>query len=89
MAQGDILKKVQDVERDYRIKNWKSEPYHQYKNYAGKYQLIKFYVNIIMNRLGVKPCKRIPPDKTEGELEVNAVWWELHKMILVRAIGEC
>ena len=36
----------------------------------------------------LKPCKRTPPDKPEDEIEINTVWWELRKMIIVRAIGE-
>ena len=56
MAQEEISKKVKDILRNYRIKDWQSEPYHQHQNFAErKYQMIKSYVNTIMNRTGAIP----------------------------------
>ena len=55
-AQVEILKWVHDILRAYAISNWQSEPYHQHQNfYERRCQVIKNYVNNIMNRLGVPP----------------------------------
>ena len=52
-AQVEISKKVVDILRSYKISDWQSEPHHQHQNYfERRYQVIKNYVNNIMNRVG-------------------------------------
>ena len=55
-AQVEISKKVKDILRNYCIEDWQSEPHHQQQNFAErKYQVVKSYVNNIMNRTGAWP----------------------------------
>ena len=55
-AQVEISKKVNDILRNYRIEDWQSEPHHQHQNFAERrYQMVKSYVNLIMNRTGAIP----------------------------------
>ena len=52
-AQVEISKKVNDILRNYCIDDWQSEPHHQHQNFAERrYQMVKAYVNNIMNRTG-------------------------------------
>ena len=52
-AQVEVSKKVQDILRNYCIEDWQSEPHHQHQNIAErKYQVVKSFVNNIMNRTG-------------------------------------
>ena len=52
-AQVEISKKVNDILRNYCIEDWQSEPHHQHQNIAErKYQVMKSFVNNIMNRTG-------------------------------------
>jgi len=52
-ARVEISTKVMDILRGYCIDSWQSKPYQQNQNYFERlYQVIKSYVNNIMNRTG-------------------------------------
>jgi hypothetical protein len=56
-AQVEISKKVKDLLRAYRIKDYQSEPHHQHQNFAeNRYGTVKRWVNTIMNRTGATPA---------------------------------
>ena len=55
-AQAEISNKVADILRSYCIKDWQSEPDHQWQNFAERaYQDIKRYTNWILNTSGAPP----------------------------------
>lgn len=59
-AQVEVSKKANDILRNYCIDDWQSEPHHQLQNIAErKYQVVKAYVNNIMNRTGAKAGVRL------------------------------
>src|SRR5215207_9774189 len=55
-AQVEISNKVQDILRNYIIKDWQSEPHHQNQNAAEhRYQDAKRLANTLLDRTGAPP----------------------------------
>src|SRR5687767_10593842 len=55
-AQVEISNKVQDILRNYIIKDWQSEPHHQNQNAAEQqYQDAKHLANTLLDRTGAPP----------------------------------
>ena len=56
-AHIEVSNKVLDILRDYVIKDWQSEPYHEHQNPVEcQYQTVKVYTNKLLDHTGAPAC---------------------------------